>query len=340
MTEKDNYLLTLRGEQPEWVPYYRKACAWFVPAAFENKVIEGSGDQTKKITDAAGKVHNDRERYINMLGVEYTVTVDGATPSPGKYLITDITKWREQVTYPFPNLDTYDYKAQAEEFYSQVDHNEKAVAFVVENVFFALINSMGVSEALCALLEEPEAVHDFFKELTDFEIRRLRLAYPYIKPDVYLMADDVATVRELFISPEVYSEMIAPYHRQIVTAARELGMIVEIHCCGKCEKLIPQWVDMGISVWQPAQRVNNLKAIKEKYGPAFIFNGCWDASGKGGLFGASEDVVRESVREAIDEFAPGGGYVFWDGDVTGGDYQKFAWTADEADRYGRSFYKA
>lgn len=338
-TEKENYLKVLRGEQPEWVPNYLDAIALCMPVVYENKVIPGSGNPNKKFKDIFGIEHEDREKYTDMLGIEWTQTIDGQIPTPGKHLITDITKWREQVNYPFPDLDKIDFKTQAEGYYSVVDHNQKAVVCLVFGRYEMLMDLMGVDNALCALIEEPEAVHDFFTEFTNFQEKTLRVSFPYYKPDVVLIPDDVATVKDLFMSPEIYTKMVAPYVRQIAKAAVELGAIAEMHCCGKCEKLIPQWIDMGITVWQPAQAVNDLKAIKEKYGHKIVLNGGWDTNGPGAMTGAPEEVVRQSVRDAIDKLAPGGGYVFWDTGMTGGDFEKFGWTADEARKYGKEFYK-
>lgn len=339
MTEKENYLKALRGEQPEWVPNYWDACVWGGPVVFQNKIIEGSGNPNKKIRDIFGVEHNDKERSIDMFGIDLTTTVDGTIPTPGIVKMTDITKWKEQLNYPFPELDKIDFKAQADAFYSAVNHDEKALCYMTTGLFMTIINAMGVAEALCAMVEEPEACHEFFTALTDYEEKRLRLSFPYFKPEVVMVGDDVATSQNLFMSPRAYTEMLAPYHRRIARVALELGAIAEMHCCGHCEKLIPQWVDMGFTVWQPAQPMNDLKGIKEKYGNRLVLNGGWATSGKGGLPGAAEKEVRDSVREVIDQLAPGGGFVFWDGGITGGDVQKFEWTGDEARKYGRSFYK-
>lgn len=339
MTERENYLRVLRGEPAEWIPNYWDACIWGGPVVYQNKVIPGSGNPNKKIVDLMGFEHNERERYTDMLGIEWTITIDGAFPTPGKITVTDITKWKEQINYPFPDLNEIDFKTQAEMFNSKVDRNEKALAYMSGGLFMALINCMGVAEGLCAMFEEPEACHEFFKYFTDYEEQKIRLSFPYFKPEVVIIGDDVANVRNLFFSPEMYDDLIAPYHRQLAKAVLELGAIAEMHCCGHCEQLIPKWVDMGITVWQPAQPVNDLKGIKAKYGQKLILNGCWDTKGKGGMVGASEETVRESVRETIDEIGSAGDFVFWDGGITGGDEQKFGWTSDEARKYGRSYYK-
>ncbi len=338
-TERENYLKILRGEQPEWVPNYFDACAWGGPIIYQNIKIPGSGNPDKKIIDNMGFEYNDRERYTDWLGIEWTQTVDGAIPTPGKFTMTDITKWREQILYPFPDLDKIDYKTQADNYYAAVGH-ERAVAALAYGPFMDLIDSMGIEEGLCAMLEEPEAVHDFFKEITDYEEKKLRLMYPYFKPDVYMIVEDVSSAKDMFFSPELYDEIVAPYHRQLTKAALELGCFVEMHCCGKCDMLIDRWIDMGMTIWNPAQVMNDLDGIKTKYGNKFILNGCWDNTyGKGGVTGAPEKDVRESVRESIDKFALGGGFIFWDCGLTGGDVQKYEWTADEARKYGKTFYK-
>jgi hypothetical protein len=339
MNERENYLKVINGEKAEWVPNFFNAAAPCIPMVYPDTVIPNSGNPDKKIVDILGNVRNDRERYTNYLGVDYTITIDGSMPTPGKHIITDITKWREQVNYPFPDIDRVNFEEQAAGYFSIVNRDEKAVVFMEESVFFTLMNTMGVAEALCAMVEEPEAVHDFFKELTDFADKKIRNSFPYFKPEVIVIADDVATSLDLFMSPKNYDEMIAPFHRQLAKTIIELGAIPEMHCCGKCEKLVPKWIEMGYKIWQPAQPVNDLVGIKEKYGDKIIINGGWDTSGKGGLPGDSEEDVRASVRETINLLAPGYGYVFWDGGMTGGDIEKFGWTADEANKYGKTFYQ-
>lgn len=339
-TEKENYLKVLRGEQPEWIPNYWDACAWGGPIIAETKTIPGTGNPDKKIMDLFYRVErNDRERFTDSLGVEYTQTIEGSIPTPGKVAVTDITKWKEQLIYPFPDLDKVDFKGQAEGYNSVVNRDEMAVAYMSGGLFMTLMNVMGVADALCAMVEEPEACHEFFKYYTDYEEDKLRRSFPYFKPDVVMIADDVATVNDLFFSPQMYTEMMAPYHRQLAEVVLELGAIAEMHCCGRCEVLIPQWIDMGFTVWQPAQPANDLKAIKAKYGNKIIFNGTWDTKGPGNVVGAPEDVVRQSVRDTIDYVAPTGPFVFWDGGPVGGDFEKFAWLGDEARKYGKSYYK-
>jgi hypothetical protein len=56
--------------------------------------------------------------------------------------------------------------------------------------------------------------------------------------------------------------------------------------------------------------MNDLDGIKKKYGNKMALTGCWDSSGPAGYAGASEELVRQAVRDTIDRYASGGGFIF------------------------------
>jgi hypothetical protein len=78
-----------------------------------------------------------------------------------------------------------------------------------------------------------------------------------------------------------------------------------MHCCGRCEDFIEDWMSFGVSSWNPAQVMNDLAGIKKKYGNKMALIGCWDSSGPASWSGSSEDLVRQAVRDCIDRYAPG-----------------------------------
>ena len=93
MTEKENVLKVLNGEIPEWVPRYmtppvqgspyRPAFAMAMPSALR-RVVRG-----------------DEEYDIG--GVPYSATENTggmALPTPGKFILDDITRWRDVIKAP------------------------------------------------------------------------------------------------------------------------------------------------------------------------------------------------------------------------------------------------
>ncbi len=93
---------------------------------------------------------------------------------------------------------------------------------------------------------------------------------------------------------------------------------------------------------EPAQTMNDLAGIKKNTETAWY----WKAAGiprPCRLAGHPEEVVRAEVRKCIDNFAPGGGFVFWASTYGAPDDEaiknKARWIAEEYDSYGRNFYK-
>ena len=203
------------------------------------------------------------------------------------------------------------------------------------------MNMMGFEEGLCALLEEPEAVDELFEAITVLTEEAMRHLIPIYKPDVVIIDDDMASATNLFISLETFRARFRPFYQRLIDVAKEFELPVELHMCGCCEKVIPDFVEMGVNIWQPAQVMNDLKGIKARYGNRLVLNGGWDSQGKAGMPGASQETVRQSARTAIDQFAEGGGYVFWDLSPVGQSedmQKKIAWLEDEARTYGRKYY--
>ena len=320
--EKENYLKVLRGEQPEWVPLYRDACDW----VFAGYIME----------------YVNQEKKVDMFNVEWEVDEYGKMPSPSRALLTDIKKWKEFVK--FPDISNMDWEAMAA--IDLKDHNPaKAVAYRVDGcggtLFIPLMNMMGFGEGLCALVEEPEAVAELFDAVTTMTVHTMRNVIPYYKPDVVILNDDMATASSPFVSMELFDKLFRPFYQRMIDVAKEFQIPVEFHICGKAEVIVHRLVEMGVSIWQPAQISNDLIGMKAKYGNRLIFNGGWDSQGSAGSYGATEEVVRQSAREAIDTLAKGGGYVFWDLDPVGNSEdmkQKIHWLEDEARRYGSQFY--
>jgi uroporphyrinogen-III decarboxylase len=320
MTEKENYLKALKGETPDWIPVYWDACQWLIPSVFEHPMMTG------------------KER--NVYGIPYVMHVNGPMPRPNDFILKDISEWRTSVN--IPTLEGYDWESVAKNDCAVLDKN-KAVAVLIEGPFMTLVNSMGFEAGLMAMIEEPEEVMAFFEALGTFQNQALENTLKYYHPiDVVVIGDDVATVRDLFISPKTYREMILPFHKRLADIAKKYNMPIEMHCCGKCESLIDDWVSIGVSIWQPAQTVNDLAAIQKKYGKKLVINGGWDNTGPAGIPGADEKLIRQSARDTIDKLAPTGAFVFWDAGGVGAEedmLQKLAWVQDEARKYGAHYYQ-
>ena len=182
--------------------------------------------------------------------------------------------------------------------------------FYFGKIFQRLCDFMGFEEGLCAIAEEPEEVYALFEYLCDFYIDVLKKYIPSYRPEAICIPDDTATARGPFISRKTYQNLVLPFHRRIAELALENGVFIQKHDCGRCEDFIEDWIDMGVTAWDPAQPSNDLKGIKEKYGRRLIIAGGWDSQGPASFPETDERIFKDLLAEYVDTLAPNGGFIF------------------------------
>jgi hypothetical protein len=84
------------------------------------------------------------------------------------------------------------------------------------------------------------------------------------------------------------------------------------HTCGACATFIPELIDNGIDILNPVQiSADHMApaALKQQFGSKLAFwGGAIDAQHV--LPNGTPDQIRNDVRNHLDAFKPGGGYVF------------------------------
>jgi uroporphyrinogen-III decarboxylase len=232
-------------------------------------------------------------------------------PAPNEFILDDITEWKRVLS--IPDADAYDWGKEAENC-AAVDREKMAVSyFMTVGVFERVAAFMGFENALVAMAEEPYAVNELYTAITDCKIRALENIVKYVKPDSISYADDVATVRNLFMSPETYRTLIKPHHKRFFTAVKNMGLIPIQHTCGKPEAIIEDIIDAGADALLPAQPCNDIKGLLAKYRDKFTFEGGFDMQGPPGIPGASAELIENEVKRCYDEYGGKKGYIFMGG---------------------------
>ena len=316
MTERENFLIAYHHGKPAWTPCFFDA---YFPMG--SRLLNNQGEFMKGGRD--------------MFGVNWLVTADTgyqAIADPNEHLFDDVTRWQEFVRFPDP--DAMDWERAAAADLVNADQNEKMIAFFgIEGNYLRLQSMMGVCEAMIAMMDEPEAVYDFFNAYTDFKIKTIQKVARYYRPDIYVDGDDVCSSTGLFFSPELYKQLIKPFEMRVGKAVLDCGMILEHHLCGKCEMLIPDIVERGATIWQTAQSMNDLAGIKRRYGDTLLIHGGWDSYGPHNAENAAEEQVRAEVRRCINDYGRDGNFALFPiilGDPAGGSVERRRnWVRDE-----------
>ncbi len=127
---------------------------------------------------------------------------------------------------------------------------------------------------------------------------------------IELPGDDYAANDNLIFSPTLFRQLIRPKIEKIVACILEIQPDIKImlHTDGAIEKLVPDFIEMGIDVLHPLEPVEGLDPakIKSEYGEMISFLGGVDITQA--MTGSVED-VREDVNRCIKDLAPGGGYI-------------------------------
>ncbi len=340
LTPGENYYRLFEGKMPEYVPIFdMMPYPGFTPAAVMTapSCFNFHGPQGGK----------------DFWGVEYIANPEtnySSIPKTWDFILEDIEDWRKVIVNP--DLTQIDWKRCAEqdaEFTKHVlgvDRSKTLLLGASSGSFFGdLMAFMGFTNGLCAMMTDPEEVKALFEYMLEHYLNFQHYIIDYYSPDAIYLIDDTAAKMHPFISPEMFKELLLPYYKVLIDDAKDHGLPVQYHNCGRSEELMDMLFEAGVDIWDPAQTANDLLAAKQKYGKSKALAGCWDWELPPTWPEVDEAAIRKSVRDAIDKYAPGGGFAMCGGcniiGQAGEDLPNVirGWVLDEAWKYGLDFYK-
>lgn len=166
------------------------------------------------------------------------------------------------------------------------------------------------------LMTEKETCHEMMDRSAEATIRCLELVNEAVGDRCFawgVAADDSGTQRREFIRPELWAEMIKPHYKKVCDWIHaNTTWKTFLHCCGSVYHLIPHFIEAGIDILNPVQTsAANMEParLKQEFGDRLVFwgGGCDTQSVLGQ---ATPKEIREHVRERMEIFSPGGGFVF------------------------------
>ncbi|MDR1205432.1 MAG: veratrol--corrinoid protein metyltransferase [Peptococcaceae bacterium] len=339
ITEKDNYLMLLRGEVPEWVPSYS-----FGPMPGATRPVANHMFSPPLVND-----HRMRGGGRDIWGVNYvpTESTDNALiPDNSEFILPldDLTKWRDIIKAP--DISGIDWEGEVKKQIerSGIDRKQTAMALNLHFGYFQhLMSFMGFEDGLLAFYEEPDEVKELLDYLSEFYMTVADHVIDLFKPDILSFMDDTAAWNSSFISADMYREFILPHHEKWAKRGRERGLIMTMHNCGKCDNIVDMLVEMGISEWDPAQTSNDIEAVQKKHGNKLVIAGAWDARGRLLADDVTDEELRQSVRDTMDKYAVDGGFCWCGGflSASGDEEMKRRNKIVHAEvyEYGHNFYK-
>ncbi|MGI6777909.1 MAG: uroporphyrinogen decarboxylase family protein [Acetivibrionales bacterium] len=216
-------------------------------------------------------------------------------------VLKDITEWRKYVKAPSVDFPEERWVA-AIEHANSVDRKEQFVAaFVAPGLFEMTHHLMSMENALMALYEEPESMHELIDYLADHELRVAKQLIDHIHPDAVFHHDDWGSQTSSFMSPEMFNEFYVPRYKKIYKYYKDNGVELIVHHSDcYAANLVPGMIEAGIDIWQGVMTTNNIPELIKKYGGKISFMGGLD-SGKIDFPEWTPELIASEVERACKE---------------------------------------
>ena len=126
--------------------------------------------------------------------------------------------------------------------------------------------------------------------------------------DGFVIWGDVAYRNDMFFSPDYWRRYFKPWVKAITDYAHAKGLMVIYHGCGNINKILDDYIEIGIDALNPLEAKADLDAVqlRRKYGQTLGICGnsnikIWEA--------ADKELVRKEILRKLNA-AKGGGYIF------------------------------
>jgi len=262
---------------------------------FEKKVLE-ENDRYRIVTTSWGQT----QKVFRELD---------STPEVLDCYYDDSTKWLEAKERMLEYHEDRIPWAYLAENYPKWKANGEFLQLVIWFGFdVAHSHMIGTENVLIGMYEEPEWITDVFDTYLTSSLnlcqKILDAGYEF---DGIFWYDDMGYKGTSFFSPQIYRELLKPYHKKAVDWAHERGMVAEMHSCGFIEELLPDIIDAGVQMLNPLEIKAGMDPMRLKslYGDKLAFHGginaqLWD----------DIDKVKAEMERIIPVMKEGGGYVF------------------------------
>jgi len=158
-----------------------------------------------------------------------------------------------------------------------------------------------------------KAVFERQAEVAIDNLERLHAAIGDRAAIIQTNGTDFGTQNGPFLSVAKYRDLFLPYQKRVNGWIHShTPWKTFMHCCGGIAPLLDSVIEAEFDILNPVQcsaKGMDARALKKNYGDKLVFWGGGVDTQKTLPFGTPQE-VRDEVRERIEVFAPGGGFVF------------------------------
>ena len=306
-TMRERFLRRMRNDNPDWLGDPWECFAW----------PPGPRGLGPMIGVPQGSLGGDPPTvgayYKNFMGVTYFRGADdpGATPyiTEENKVVKNLENWRQELSLPSWSRVTEEDFASLERSLSQMDRENYLVMGMTAPGMFEFSHLvMGFEDSLVSYLTQPELMNEMLEYYTDWKLEQAKLICDRIRPDVIHSHDDWGSKRALFMHPDTWRQCIKPHFKRLYGYYKSRGVLIQHHSDCVNHEIAEDMVELGIDMWQGVIPQNNIKGVVERTGGKLCIMGGIDMQVVD-LPNVPEQVIRNEVRRAIDEYASLGVFI-------------------------------
>jgi uroporphyrinogen decarboxylase len=262
--------------------------------------------------------HDDLIWVRDEFGIGFAMIPGGTEYDPIGYPLGGAVSLDDVARYPWPDpLDAARYVGFREACERIV--NDEARAVVCEGSLGGTMEiatwMRGFEDFYTDLAADPGVVCAMMDRVLEYKLARWGRVFEIAGDlvDVVVEADDLGGQLGPLISPETYRRYIKPRHQILFDFihSRSRAKIL-MHSCGAVRQFIPDLIDVGIDILNPVQVTAagmDSAGLKRDFGRDLTFWG-GGVDSQHVLVRGTTAQVRDDVRRRLDDFMPGGGFVF------------------------------
>jgi len=257
--------------------------------------------------EAFGKVHPLHRDYRQWLQMEEKEREFHRRDMADLYIAT-AERYEHSAIFVHPNPDTFEECARLVEIIRQKT-GDRYFLMKHGDVTYSIPDG-DTMVAFCRRLKyDPQGLKAEMEAAIAGQLREVERWKRSGGLDGFALCSDYCFNKGPFISPQQFSEFIAPYLSQLIRGYRELGFYVIKHTDGNIMPILDQLVEANphaLHSLDPQGGVD-IAEVKRRYGDRLCLIGNVNC---GLLDSGSEQDVVESTRYALRHGMPGGGYIF------------------------------
>jgi len=122
---------------------------------------------------------------------------------------------------------------------------------------------IGEVKLLTSYYDQPDLIKDMINYLVDFWTEVYYPLLSKIKPDCFLMWEDMCYKTGPLISPEIFREFMLPAYKKFTSLLKDNGVdIIIVDTDGNCWKLIPVFMEGGVTCIYPMEVAAEMDVVE------------------------------------------------------------------------------